>query len=78
MGESKDTSSADYDYEYDEKHKTGLADRARASTTPRSSLGVENLYLAENGSLVNHLIQSLKARVALRARTRTTPWSTEK
>ena len=25
------------------------------------SLGIENLYLYENGTLVNHLIQSLKA-----------------
>src|SRR5215204_4856608 len=41
LGESKDTREADYDYEYDEKHKT--------------------VAPTERGTLVNHLIQSLKA-----------------
>ena len=34
---------------------------SRASRRPRSFLGIDHLYRAENGPLVNHLIQSLKA-----------------
>ncbi|MGI8633339.1 MAG: preprotein translocase subunit SecA [Solirubrobacterales bacterium] len=60
LGESKDTSEAEYDYEYDEKHKT-VAPTERGVTKAETFLDVENLYLAENGTLVNHLIQSLKA-----------------
>ena len=60
MGESKDTSSADYDYEYDEKHKT-VSPTERGVENAEKFLGIENLYLAENGNLVNHLIQALKA-----------------
>ncbi|MCO5316028.1 MAG: preprotein translocase subunit SecA [Solirubrobacterales bacterium] len=60
MGESKDTSSADFDYEYDEKHKT-VAPTERGVANTEKFIGVENLYLAENGNLVNHLIQALKA-----------------
>ncbi len=60
MGESKDTSSADFDYEYDEKHKT-VSPTERGVAAAEKFIGVENLYLAENGNLVNHLIQSLKA-----------------
>ena len=36
LGESKDTSEVDYDYEYDEKHKT-VAPTERGSPRPRSS-----------------------------------------
>jgi len=60
MGESKDTSSAEYDYEYDEKHKT-VSPTERGVENAEKFIGVENLYLAENGNLVNHLIQALKA-----------------
>ncbi len=60
MGESKDTSEAEYDYEYDEKHKT-VSPTERGVENAEKFVGVENLYLAENGNLVNHLIQSLKA-----------------
>ena len=60
MGESKDTSDADFDYEYDEKHKT-IAPTERGVNNAEKFLGVDNLYLAENGNLVNHLIQALKA-----------------
>ena len=60
LGESKDTSEADYDYEYDEKHKT-VAPTERGVEKAEKFLGVENLYLSEHGTLVNHLIQSLKA-----------------
>ena len=60
LGESKDTSEAEYDYEYDEKHKT-VAPTERGVERAEKFLGVENLYLSEHGTLVNHLIQSLKA-----------------
>jgi preprotein translocase subunit SecA len=60
LGESKDTSDADFDYEYDEKHKT-VAPTERGVKKAEEFLGIDNLYLAENGNLVNHLVQSLKA-----------------
>ncbi|MDQ2700297.1 MAG: preprotein translocase subunit SecA, partial [Actinomycetota bacterium] len=60
MGESKDTSAADFDYEYDEKHKT-VSPTERGVNNAEKFVGVDNLYLAENGGLVNHLIQALKA-----------------
>src|SRR6201994_3019421 len=60
LGESKDTSEVDYDYEYDEKHKT-VAPTERGVKRAEEFLDVETLYLAENGNLVNHLVQSLKA-----------------
>ncbi|HET9678359.1 MAG TPA: preprotein translocase subunit SecA, partial [Solirubrobacterales bacterium] len=60
LGESKDTGDADYDYEYDEKHKT-VAPTERGVKKAEEFIGVDNLYLGEHGSLVNHLVQSLKA-----------------
>ena len=60
LGESKDTSEADYDYEYDEKHKT-VAPTERGVKRAEEFLGVDNLYLSEHGTLVNHLVQALKA-----------------
>jgi preprotein translocase subunit SecA len=60
LGESKDTSNVDYDYEYDEKHKT-VAPTERGVKKAEEFLGVDNLYLGEHGTLVNHLIQALKA-----------------
>jgi preprotein translocase subunit SecA len=60
LGESKDTSGADYDYEYDEKHKT-VSPTERGVQRAEEFLGVDNLYLSEHGSLVNHLVQALKA-----------------
>ncbi len=60
LGESKDTSKAEYDYEWDEKHKT-VAPTERGVDKAEKFLGVENLYLSEHGTLVNHLVQSLKA-----------------
>jgi preprotein translocase subunit SecA len=60
LGESRDTSDVDYDYEYDEKHKT-VAPTERGVKKAEEFLGVDNLYLGEHGSLVNHLVQSLKA-----------------
>ncbi len=60
LGESKDTSEVEYDYEYDEKHKT-VAPTERGVQRTEEFIGVDNLYLGEHGTLVNHLIQSLKA-----------------
>ncbi len=51
---------ADFDYEADEKHKT-VAPTERGVEKSERFLGVENLYLAEHGNLVNHLVQALKA-----------------
>ncbi len=51
---------AEYDYEIDEKYKT-VAITELGVAKAEKYLGIENLYLSENGSLVNHLIQSLKA-----------------
>jgi preprotein translocase subunit SecA len=60
LGESKDTSEAEHDYEYDEKHKT-VSPTERGVKRAEEFLGVDNLYLSEHGTLVNHLSQSLKA-----------------
>jgi preprotein translocase subunit SecA len=60
QGESKDTSKAEYDYEYDEKHKT-VSPTERGVKKAEEFLGVDNLYLSEHGSLINHLGQALKA-----------------
>ena len=60
LGESRDTSEAEHDYEYDEKHKT-VAPTEGGVAKAEQFLGVENLYVSEHGTLVNHLIQSLKA-----------------
>ncbi len=65
LGESKDTSDADFDYEYDEKHKT-VAPTERGVKKAEEFLGIDHLYLAENGNLVNHLVQSLKAEALYR------------
>jgi preprotein translocase subunit SecA len=60
LGETKDTSEVEYDFEYDEKHKT-VAPTEKGVTRTEQFLGVDNLYVSEHGTLVNHLIQSLKA-----------------
>src|SRR3954452_7701126 len=51
---------ADFDYEIDEKHKT-VAVTERGVAKAEKFLGVDHLYRAENGHMVNHLLQSLKA-----------------
>src|SRR3954466_7728530 len=51
---------ADFDYEYDEKHKTVSITEQGVEKAERF-LGLDHLYKAENGPLVNHLHQSLKA-----------------
>ena len=52
--------TADYDYEFDEKHKTVSVTEQGVEKAERF-LGIEHLYRAENGNLVNHLHQALKA-----------------
>jgi preprotein translocase subunit SecA len=51
---------ADFDFEFDEKHKT-VAITERGVEKAEKFLGFGNLYRAENGHLVNHLQQALKA-----------------
>ena len=57
--ESKDW-EADFDFEPDEKHKT-VSVTERGVEKAEKFLGIDNLYRAELGRLVNHLQQSLKA-----------------
>jgi preprotein translocase subunit SecA len=51
---------ADYDYEPDEKHKT-VSVSEKGVAKAEKFLGIDNLYKAEYGNLVNHLQQALKA-----------------
>src|ERR671931_676797 len=51
---------ADFDYEFDEKHKT-VSVTERGVAKAEKFLKIDNMYHAENGHLVNHLIQALKA-----------------
>ncbi len=51
---------ADYDYEFEEKHKTVSVTEQGVAKAERF-LGISHLYRAENGPLVNHLQQALKA-----------------
>jgi preprotein translocase subunit SecA len=59
-GDERGTEEADYDFEFDEKHKT-VAPTERGVGKAEQFLGVDNLYVSEHGTLVNHLVQSLKA-----------------
>jgi preprotein translocase subunit SecA len=52
--------TADFDYEFDEKHKTVSITEQGVAKSERF-LGIDHLYKAENGHLVNHLIQALRA-----------------
>jgi preprotein translocase subunit SecA len=51
---------ADFDFEFDEKHKT-VAVSERGVEKAERFIGIDHLYRAENGHLVNHLHQALKA-----------------
>jgi preprotein translocase subunit SecA len=51
---------ADFDFEVDEKQKTVAISELGVAKAERF-LGIDHLYRAENGHLVNHLIQSLRA-----------------
>jgi preprotein translocase subunit SecA len=48
------------DYEVDEKHRTAAVTESGVAKVEKA-LNIENLYTASNGSLVNHLIQALRA-----------------
>ncbi len=51
---------ADFDYEFDEKHKT-VAITEQGVAKAERFMGIDHFYRAENGHLVNHLMQSLRA-----------------
>src|SRR3954452_7619700 len=51
---------ADFDYEFEEKQKT-VSVTERGVAKAEKFLGIDHLYRAENGPLVNHLIQALRA-----------------
>jgi preprotein translocase subunit SecA len=51
---------ADFDFEFDEKHKS-VSVTERGVAKAERFLGIDHLYRAENGHLVNHLQQALKA-----------------
>ena len=51
---------AEFDFEFDEKHKT-VAVTERGVAKAERFMGIDHLYRAENGHMVNHLIQALKA-----------------
>jgi preprotein translocase subunit SecA len=51
---------ADFDYEFDEKHKT-VSVTEQGVAKAEKFMGISHLYRAENGPLVNHLQQALKA-----------------
>ena len=51
---------ADFDYEFEEKHKTVAVTEQGVAKAERF-MGIDHLYRAENGHLVNHLMQALKA-----------------
>ncbi len=52
--------TADFDFEVDEKQKT-VAITEQGVAKAERFLGIDHLYRAENGHLVNHLIQALRA-----------------
>jgi preprotein translocase subunit SecA len=51
---------ADFDYEFEEKHKT-VSVTEQGVAKAEKFLAISHLYRAENGPLVNHLQQALKA-----------------
>jgi preprotein translocase subunit SecA len=57
---SKKQFMADFDFEIEEKHKTVSITEQGVAKAERF-LGIDHLYRAENGHLVNHLIQSLRS-----------------
>ncbi|HEX3979076.1 MAG TPA: preprotein translocase subunit SecA, partial [Solirubrobacteraceae bacterium] len=57
---SKKEFVADFDYEFDEKHKTVSITEQGVAKAERF-MGIDHFYRAENGHLVNHLMQSLRA-----------------
>jgi preprotein translocase subunit SecA len=57
---SKKDFVADFDFEFEEKHKT-VSVTERGVAKAEKFMGIDHLYRAENGPLVNHLQQALKA-----------------
>jgi preprotein translocase subunit SecA len=57
---SKKEFVADFDFEFEEKHKTVSVTEQGVEKAERF-LRIDHLYRAENGHLVNHLLNSLKA-----------------
>jgi preprotein translocase subunit SecA len=57
---SKKQFLADFDFEVEEKHKTVSITEQGVAKAERF-LGIDHLYRAENGHLVNHLIQALRS-----------------
>src|SRR5262249_10968497 len=57
---SKKEFVADFDYEFDEKHKTVSVTEQGVAKAERF-MGIDHFYRAENGHLVNHLMQALRA-----------------
>ncbi|HEX3434311.1 MAG TPA: preprotein translocase subunit SecA, partial [Solirubrobacteraceae bacterium] len=57
---SKKQFVADFDYEFDEKHKT-ISITEQGVAKAERFLGIDHLYRAENGHMVNHLNQALRA-----------------
>jgi preprotein translocase subunit SecA len=57
---SKKQFMADFDFEIEEKQKTVAITELGVAKAERF-LGIDHLYRAENGHLVNHLIQSLRS-----------------
>src|SRR6476619_5022837 len=57
---SKKDFVADFDYEFEEKHKT-VSVTEQGVAKAEAFLGISHLHRAENGPLVNHLQQALKA-----------------
>ena len=66
---SKKDFVADFDFEFDEKHKT-VSVTEQGVAKAEKFLGIDHLYRAENGHLVNHLHPGAEGRVALQARRR--------
>ncbi|MEA2256456.1 MAG: preprotein translocase subunit SecA, partial [Solirubrobacteraceae bacterium] len=57
---SKKDFVAEFDFEFDEKHKT-VSVTERGVEKAERFMSIDHLYRAENGHLVNHLHQALKA-----------------
>jgi len=57
---SKKEFLADFDFEFDEKYET-VSVTEQGVAKAEKFLGIDHLYRAENGPLVNHLYQALKA-----------------
>ena len=64
-----------FDYEFDEEKTVAVTEQGVAKA--EKFLGIDHLYRAENGNLVNHLIQALKGRSRSTSATSTTrSWTT--